>query len=283
MIISMFTGWSIIMPINVKRSISFGLTAVLAAGLIFSLAACSSPSSPAPSPATSFTTSPTASTPAQPSTRDNFASRRGGGASGTITGIDGNTLTLDTGQGTATVIVSANTSIQKNAAGSLAGLQTGQFLTVTGTADASGNTAASLIVVRPQDTNSRFSMPNGNMPGPGGRPGMPGGSGARPDFGGSGNGTFSGPGSGAFGAAGNGAFGTLSSIAGNTLTLTAVQGQEVTVTVGPDTVIQMIESGTLADLQVGDTLTVMGNQDASGNIDAFLITIGPGPVFPGGS
>jgi hypothetical protein len=262
------------MSIDIKRITASGLTAVLAAGLVFSLAACSSPSSPVISSTTFPTTPPTASAPAQPSPRDNFASRRGGGASGTITGIDGNTITLDTGQGAATVIVSANTSIQKNAAASLADLQTGQFLMVTGTTDASGSTAASSIVVRPQGTNSRFSPPTGDMPGPGGRSGVPGGSGARPGFGGSGNGTFNGPGGGSFGAPGNGVFGTLSSIAGDTLTLTTVQGQEVTVTVGPDTVIQMIESGTLADLRVGDTLNVMGNRDATGNIDAFSITSG---------
>jgi hypothetical protein len=263
------------MSIDIKRITASGLIAVLTAGLIISLAACSSPSSPVTSSTTSQTTPPTASAPAQPSPRDNFASRRSGSASGTITGIDGNTITLDTGQGAATVIVSANTSIQKNAAASLADLQAGQFLMVTGTTDASGNTAASSIVVRSQDTSSRFSPPTGNMPGPGGRSGMPGGSGAGPGFGGSGNGTF--------GAPGNGVFGTLSSIAGDTLTFTAAQGQEVTVTIGPDTVIQMIESGTLADLQVGDTLNVVGNRDASGNLDAFSVTVGPGPFFPGGS
>jgi hypothetical protein len=262
------------MHIDFKRITVFGVMVPLASFLIMGLAACSSSTTPAQSAATSSTTSTGASTPAQSSNRNGFISRQGGGSSGTITAVTDNIFTMDTSQGTLVVYVSDNTSILKNVTGSLTDLQTGQFLTVNGTADASGNTAASMIMVRSQDMGSRFSPPAGVTPGQGGRP----------NSGGSGNRTFNGPGNGFNGPGnGNGVFGTLASIDGNTLELTTVQGQEKTVTVGPDTVIQVMESGSLADLKVGDTVTVMGNKDTSGNIDALFITLGTMPAFSGGS
>jgi hypothetical protein len=71
-----------------------------------------------------------------------------------------------------------------------------------------------------------------------------------------------------------GANGTLTKIDGKILTLTTTQG-EVTVNVGADTSFQETRAGTLADLQEGQSLTVIGAQDASGNITATSITIQP--------
>ena len=84
-------------------------------------------------------------------------------------------------------------------------------------------------------------------------------------------------------SAGNGAFGTLAKIDGNTLTLTTGQGQQVTVTVGSNTTIQKTVSGTISDLQVGESLTVIGARDANGNINAVSIMIRPQGASPTGA
>ena len=107
----------------------------------------------------------------------------------TLTKIDGNTLTLTTAQGQVTVNVSSNASIQKTVAATLTDLQTGQFLTVIGTADASGNIAASSIAIRPQRQNPRATPPAGTTPNPSGRSnGSSNGTNPRPNNGASGNG-----------------------------------------------------------------------------------------------
>lgn len=258
------------MKSNFKRLLPFGLAMALTVILVMAVAACSSPSTPAPSQTVPSTPPPAASAPAQPapSASNGNAPRQGGGASGTLTKIDGNTLTLNTQQGQTIVNISSNTVIQKTVSGSLADLQTGQILTVIGTADASGNIAASSIALRPQGQNPGFSPPAGAAPNPSGRPNRPSGMASpRPNMGGPGNGTF----------------GTLAKIDGNTLTLTTGQGQTVVVTVSSGTVIQKTVNGSISDLQVGQSLTAMGSRDASGNLNAVSISIRPPAPSPAGS
>jgi hypothetical protein len=205
------------------------LTAVATLDVI--LSACSTTSSPASSPTIPPTPQSTASattqSPAVPAPNSS-APRQGAGTNGTVAAINGNALTLSTQQGQVIVNVSSNTFIQKTVTGSPSELQTGQFLTVLGTADASGNIAASSIAIRLQNqyprpsppagisSNHTFTPRAGNNPNP-----------SRP---------------------GNGAFGTLAKIDGNTLTLTTGQGQQVTVTIGSNTIIQKTVSATMPDL-----------------------------------
>ena len=92
-------------------------------------------------------------------TRSDNASPRSGpprtggsrrGASGTLSKIDGNTLTLTNSQGTATLLIIAdNTTIQNFTAGTPADLHEGQILNVMGPQDAGGNVAATSIIIQP--------------------------------------------------------------------------------------------------------------------------------------
>jgi cytoskeletal protein CcmA (bactofilin family) len=167
---------------------------------------------------------------------------------------------MNTTQGEVTVNISSNTSIQKIIAGTLDDLQTGQFLTITGTADAEGNITASSITVGSPDQNFPFTPPGGASSNSTGR------------FNGSNNGSNTRPSNGNLR---NGSFGTLVKIDGNILTLTTAQGQQMMVTVSSNTTIEKNVSGIIADLQVGETLTVIGPRDVDGNVNAVSILIHP--------
>jgi hypothetical protein len=249
---------------NIKRLAPLGLTAALTLVPVTAMTACSSLSTLTPPAAATSTLQPATSTPPR-TPAFNTDPEQGGGASGTIAAISGDTFTLSTRQGRVTVNVPVNTSIQKEIAGSIADLQAGQFLMIDGTTDSNGNMTATSITVRPREPISRIGPPGGSFNGTGGRPDISD-NGGRPDFGFFGNGTSGGP--------EGGAFGELLKINGDTLTITTASGQEITVTVGGGAAIQTIASATLADLQVGDSLTVIGSHDAAGNIDAFFVTIG---------
>ena len=73
------------------------------------------------------------------------ATRRG--VSGTITKIDGDTLTLTTDQGPVTVNVSSDTTVGKITTGALSDLREGQSLTAIGSKDANGNVTAISITI----------------------------------------------------------------------------------------------------------------------------------------
>ncbi len=226
--------------------------------LVAALGACAASSGSAATQSQSPTTSAPPAAPSQPPPQGNPGGRFGGGASGTIASINGSTLTLSTQQGDVTVNVDANAVIQKTVGGSLSDLQTGQFVTVIGTADASGNVAATSISLRGVET-PRFTPQPGATPNQGGSGRFSGTPAPRTP-----NGT-----------SGNGVFGTISAANGNTLTITTVQSQQVTVTVGSSTRISKTVSGTLSDLQVGEPVTVGGAPDSYGTIQATFITIPP--------
>jgi hypothetical protein len=158
-----------------------------------------------------------------------------------------------------TVNVSSNTTIQKTTTGTLSDLHEGDSLTVIGTQDTSGNITATSIIIRPEGQGTPQMPFAPVVPNPGGTPTTPS-SGTNPGFTG--------------GGARHSTNGTLTKIDGNILTLTTAQGS-VTVNVGSDTTIQKTTAGTLSDLHEGDSLTVIGNQDASGNITATSIIIRP--------
>ena len=254
---------------NLKYFIRYGLAAGLLVALAVILSACSSAPSTVPTistppssqaPAAAATSPATTQKPAPPTIMPNLNQRQG--VAGTLSNINGNTLTLTSQQGTVTVNVSSTTTIQKTVNGTVSDLQVGQSLSVTGSQDAGGNLTAASISIQPQ--NQGFpTPPAGTNPIPSGRPRPSGSASPRmPDGGG-----------------GRGAFGTLSSINGNTLTLTGPQGS-VTVNITSNTTIQKSVTGTISDLRNGQSLNVMGSRDASGNVNATSIAIRPQGASP---
>jgi len=217
--------------------------------LLMVVASCAPAATPTPTPTP--TPNPTPATPPT-STRRQLTS-------GTLTKINGNILTLTTAQGPVTVICSDNTTIQNVMTGTLSDLHAGGYLIAIGPQDASGSITATSIMIRSQGAPPTPS--NGATPA---NPRSPR-TGAR-----------------------RGASGTLTNINGNILTLTTAQGP-VTVNISSDnTTIQNVTAGTLSDFHEGQSLTVMGPQDARGNVTATSIMIrlqvqGAPPTPPSGS
>ncbi len=234
---------------------------------------------PTTTPSSTSTTTPTATpTPAQGQT-----------TGGTLTKIEGNTLTMTNPQGTITVNVSSATSIGKFTTGTLLDLQVGQFLAVYGTKDANGNITATSITIPPPGQTNPPVQPAGATPPSSGAPPTQGGSTtsvppsskAPPT-----SGVTSKPPGGQTPPAASSTpvapssqtqpatAGTLTKIDGNSLTLNTSQGT-VRVVVGSTTSVVKFISGTLSDLQVGQFLSVVGTQSANGNITATSITLPP--------
>ena len=182
----------------------------------------------------------------------------GGGTTGTVAGISGNTLTLTTQQGTIMVTLNESTLVQKTVTGSSSDLITGKYVEVTGTADSSGNITGSVITISDQ-SYAIPSMSSGTATsGLGSNSTMPSGTPAYNN--------------GANQGAGSRTMGTISSISGNNLTVTTMQG-EITVTINSSTTIRKSVTGTTADLSTGQSLIIRGSQDSSGNVIAYSIII----------
>ena len=206
---------------------------------LMALASCGTAAAPSPTPNT-------ATPPTSPSTPAQYQGR---GAGGTIAQVNGNTLTLTTTQGTVTVNIGSDSTIQKTVTSALSDLQEGEFLFVMGSPDASGNISATSIQVLPQGSSPPSAPSVGSR-------GSSNQSGTRAP------------------SQRQGTMGTLSKIDGNVLTLTTSQGT-ATVTVGSDTTIQETVTGTISDLQEGQSVSVTGSRDANGNITATSIRIQP--------
>ena len=86
--------------------------------------------------------------------RGGFGGR--GGLSGTIESIEGNILTINTLQGPLQTTIGEDTVIQQFAQGTLADLQTGTRVTVTGERGEDGTVAASSILLTPEGTEGFF-------------------------------------------------------------------------------------------------------------------------------
>jgi hypothetical protein len=161
------------------------------------------------------------------------------------------------------VNIGSDTTIQKTMTGALSDLQEGESLFVMGNPDASGNISAISIQIQPQGWSSPSAPPASNR--------VPSNQ----------SGTHT-P------RQRQGAMGTLFKIDGNVLTLTTLQGT-ATVKVGPDTIIQKTVTGTISDLEEGQSLLVIGSRDADGNVTATSIRIQPPgqnalpPVAPAGA
>jgi hypothetical protein len=90
------------------------------------------------------------STPSSPDDSDNsrFPGISGNLLSGTVSKINGNTLTLTTVQGQSKVIVGNDTAIQITVSGTASDFQPGQSLILTGNRDANGEITATSITIK---------------------------------------------------------------------------------------------------------------------------------------
>lgn len=82
-------------------------------------------------------------------------------------------------------------------------------------------------------------------------------------------------------SAGNGTtIGTVEKVEGNIVTLNTRTGTTVLVDIGNSTSIQKMAEGSLADISSGESITVSGNTNADGSIEASSITIISGFTLP---
>jgi len=94
-----------------------------------------------------------------------------------------------------------------------------------------------------------------------------------------------GPGGGAGangGGFGGGVAGTIKSINGSTVEISTAQNV-TTVTLSPSTTVMQSVAATTADLQVGQTVTVRGQRDSTGNVAASSIQVVPAGATFGGN
>jgi hypothetical protein len=79
---------------------------------------------------------------------------------------------------------------------------------------------------------------------------------------------------------GNGTtIGTVEKVEGNVITLNT-RAATVTVNVGNNTSIQKMSKGSLGDISPGESITVSGNKNADGSIEARSVTIASGFTLP---
>jgi hypothetical protein len=88
--------------------------------------------------------------------------------------------------------------------------------------------------------------------------------------GGFGGGGFGGGG----GAAGGATTGTVKLVDGNTIYVTNSSGNIVKITTGGSTTVSIAQSGKVSQIQPGQTVTVRGTTDSSGNVTATSVTEG---------
>jgi len=74
--------------------------------------------------------------------------------------------------------------------------------------------------------------------------------------------------------------GTVEKVEGNIVTLNTRTGTTVLVDIGNSTSIQKMAEGSLADISAGVNITVSGNKNADGSIQARSITITSGFTLP---
>ena len=80
---------------------------------------------------------------------------------------------------------------------------------------------------------------------------------------------------------GNGTtMGTVEKVEGNIVTLNTRTGTTVLVNIGNSTSIQKMSESSLGDISPGESITVSGNKNADGSIEARNITITSGFTLP---
>ena len=103
------------------------------------------------------------------------------------------------------------------------------------------------------------------------------GGGQRPD-----GATGDAPTGGAGGGMGGFTSGTVTAVDGDVVTLELEDGSTVTITATDDTTVTTTDDASVSDLAEGDSLTVMGEADADGNVAATSITEGASGFGGGG-
>ena len=221
---------------------------------------------------------------------------------GTIDEIKGSTLTISTLQGLSQAIIGPDITIQTFIQGTLADLETELLVTVVGQRGEDGSVEARSIMITPEGGGGFFAGGFGRdqrqsspedvdqlrqrfrsgeitqedlamlrerfqgqsrlgrfgADGPSGRRGL---SGPSSDFGSG----FAG---------GEGLTGTIENVEGNMLTINTSRGP-LGATIREDTTIQVFAEGTLADLEVGFRVTVIGLREEDGTVEARSILIRP--------
>jgi hypothetical protein len=211
-----------------------------------------------------------------------FARRFAGrGAAGTITAIDGKTLTLETRDfsgdtGTTKVVTTDDTKFTEMVDGKVSDIKVGDNVLVT-TDDTTGAASVTATnIVDNGDQQAGFfrqrsgAAPDGQAP-PDGQVPPDGQNGTGPGFRNFGNGGFR--------------AGEVTSVDGSTITIKTVQGDTVTVATNADTKISVTKEISLKDLKVGDTVRAEGTTN-DGTVTADSVRKGElggfRGAFPGG-
>ncbi len=219
------------------------------------------------------------------------------GASGTITKINGSTITVKADDGTETKIVTnSDTTVTLSGDVKVNDIAVGDQLTVTGTVDGTNVTAERINDMGDvqvgqgrgqggqngqQDPNGtgNFTPPtdaNGNIigRGQGGQNGQQGGpNGSMPNGGSLPNGGSI-PNGAPGGQGGGMTAGQVTAVDGNTITMTGRNGSTYTVTLSSSTTITKSRIGKVSDLKVGDIITAFGQSASNGELTATRISQG---------
>jgi hypothetical protein len=206
------------------------------------------------------------------------------GTAGTVTAIDGTTLTVETtasGTAAATTVQVTTTDatvVTETVDGTTSDLAVGDHVRAMGTTDADGAVSATDVT---DSGDQELAGPGGGLGGGTPPAGAPTGEGAptAPD------GSQGGPG-------GRGTSGTITAIDGDVLTVESTDGAEVQVTLTADTTVSLNRVIALGDLATGDTVLVMGTTtDATvaattirrGDLPTGGFAGGPGGTPPAGA
>jgi hypothetical protein len=153
------------------------------------------------------------------------------GVFGTISAIDGSTITVrDQSGSTTTVVTTSSTTVTKSVTASVSDIAVGDRVMVDG-----GGSSSSITATSVHDNGAATNTSGGPTGGPGGNAGPPGG-------------------------AGNGSFvsGTVTAVSGSSFTVTDASGNKVTVTTSSATTVTKDETTSVSSLAVGDTVMVQG-------------------------
>jgi hypothetical protein len=198
------------------------------------------------------------------------------GTLGTLSAVDGTTLTLETVQGSQiTVVYSSDTTLQKTVSAAISDLITDEQVMVSGTLETDGTLTASSIRTGSSLGQGSTNELGGMFGGPGNNGGQPTPNGDQPaDVP-----TPTSDGANMRDDAGAGGrsmvTGTISSLGTDSIVVKTQDGSEVTVNVTSDTKIQQTLSASAADLVIGTFLMAQGTSDSDGTVTATAIAILP--------
>ena len=211
----------------------------------------------------------------------------GRAARGTITKINGTSITVQATDGSSTLVkTTPTTQVTEAVNGTAADVVSGDRIIVVGPVTGSSVAATRIsdmgklgdirVGRRARTGATTGSIPNGTGP-----------NGTGPNGTGPAGGRFPG------GAAGGFSFGTVTSVNGSTITITTstgltgtgspASGKTLTITTTSTTTVMVTKHRTIADLKVGDTVQAVGATASDGTVTAVLIRVGTlGGGFGGG-